>query len=129
MPETRLCHLLLGFNTLYKPDLFHCDTSNCSISLLINIKPIQILAYGHTYHKSCYTNNGSKCMHCLSFLQDGIDEHIWSLLERLHRFEGEQQAEVENLENNLPYDNDEKGEPIKYVAYALEEALHKFQQQ
>ncbi|CAG8564463.1 2869_t:CDS:2 [Funneliformis caledonium] len=61
---------------------------------------IQVLACGHTYHKSCYINNRFKCMHCLSFLQDGIDEHVQSLLERLHRFEEEQQAEVEDLEKN-----------------------------
>ena len=86
MPEARLCHLPLGFNTLHRPDPFqYCDASNCSISF--NTDPIKVLAYSHTYHKSCYINNRFKCMHCLSFLQDGIDEHVRSLLEHLHRFE------------------------------------------
>ena len=129
MPEARLCHLPLGFNTLHRPDpLQYCDASNCSNSLLINTDPIKVLACGHTYHKSCYTDNGFKCMHCLSFLQDGIDEHVRSLLERLHRFE-EQQAEVEDPENNTPCDDDDESEPIEYVACALEEELRKFQQQ
>ena len=34
-----------------------------------------IVSLGHTYHKLC-----------LSFLQDGVDEHVWSLLERLQCF-------------------------------------------
>ena len=67
-------------------------------------------------------------MHCLSFLQDGIDKHVQSLLERLHHFE-EQQAKVEDPENNTSCDDDDESEPIEYVACALEEALHKFQQQ
>ncbi|CAG8704363.1 15334_t:CDS:2, partial [Funneliformis caledonium] len=39
-------------------------------------------------------------------------------------------ATVVEPENNIPCDgNDDESEPIKYVAYALEEALRKFQQQ
>ncbi|CAG8492024.1 9441_t:CDS:2 [Funneliformis caledonium] len=98
MPEAQLCHFPLGFNTLHRPDPFqYCDASNCSISF--NTDPIQVLV-------------------C-----DGIDEHVQSLLERLHRFEEEQQAEVEDLKNNIPCDDDDENELIKYVACALEEAL------
>ncbi len=123
IPEARLCHLPLGFNNLYKPDLFHCcDASNCFIP--INTDPIRVLACSHIYHKFCYTNNGFKCMHCLSFLQDGIDEHIQSLLECLHK---EEQVEIEDPENNIPCDNDDESEPVEYIAIALEETLYKFQ--
>lgn len=130
MPEARLCHFPLGFNTLHKPDPFrYCDASNCPIYLLINTDPIKVLACGHTYHKSCYTNNGFKCLHCLSFLQDGIDENVQSLLERLQCFKEEPQVEVENPENNIPCDDNDESEPIEYMAFALEETLQKFQQQ
>ncbi|CAG8609211.1 2599_t:CDS:2 [Funneliformis caledonium] len=54
---------------------------------------------------------------------------LMNMLECLHRFEEEQQAEVKDLENNILCNDDDKSEPIEYVAYALEEALHKFQQQ
>ncbi|CAG8667725.1 4067_t:CDS:2 [Ambispora gerdemannii] len=96
---------------------------------LLEKDPIKVLACGHTYHKSCYTNNGFKCMHCLSFLRDGIDEQVQSLLERLQRFNEEQQAEVEDPENNIPCDDDDESESVKYMAFTLEEALRKFQQQ
>jgi len=87
MPEAKLCHLLLSFSTLHKPNLFcYYDITNCSILLSINTGPIVVLACGHTYHKICYDNNGFKCLHCLSFLQDGIDEHVQSLLIRLQQF-------------------------------------------
>ncbi len=100
MPEVWLCYLLLGFNTLYKLDPFrYCDASNYPISLLINIDLIKVLACDHIYHKSCYTNNGFKCLYCLSFLQDGVDEHVQSLLECLRCFKEELQTEVEDLEN------------------------------
>ncbi|RHZ52392.1 hypothetical protein Glove_461g14 [Diversispora epigaea] len=77
MPEAELSHLPLGF----KPNpLCYCDSSNCSVLLDTDVK---ILACGHTYHNFCYVNNGFKCLHCLSFLQNGIDEQVQSLLERL----------------------------------------------
>ena len=130
MPESQLCHLPMGFNTMHKPDPFHyCDASNCSVSSATNMDSISVLACGHTYHKSCYTKNGFKCWHCLAFLQDGIDEHVSSLLERLRRFNYEQQEEVEGPENEAPCEDDEESEPVKYVAFALEEALHKFRLQ
>ncbi len=84
MLKARLCHLLLGFNTLYKSDLFHyCDASNCSDFLSINIDQIKILACDHTYHISCYNNNGSKYLYCLLFIQNSIDKHVKSLLDHL----------------------------------------------
>ncbi|CAG8693326.1 7139_t:CDS:2 [Funneliformis caledonium] len=130
MPEVRLCHLPLGFNTLYKPNSFRsCDASNCPIPLLINTDPIKVLTCGHTYHKSCYTNNGFKYLHCLSFLQDGIDEHVQSLLERLRYFKEESRIEVEDPENDIPCDDNVESKSVEYMAFALEEALQKFQQQ
>lgn len=82
MPEARLCHLPLGFNTLHKPNPFrYCDSSNCLIFFSNNPDPIRILACGHTYHESCYINSNFKCLHCLSLLRDGIDKHVQSLLE------------------------------------------------
>ncbi|RHZ49677.1 hypothetical protein Glove_518g9 [Diversispora epigaea] len=81
MPKAELSHLPLGFNTVYKPNpLCYCDSSNCSVLLDTDVK---ILACGHTYHNFCYVNNGFKCLYCLSFLQNGIDEQVQSLLERL----------------------------------------------
>ncbi len=127
MPEARLCHLLLGFNTLYKPDLFHyCDASNCSISLSINIELIQVLACGYIYYRSCYFNNRFKCLYWLSFLQNDIDEHVQSLLKRLQRFKEEPQIEAEDSENNIPCDDNDESEPVEYMALVLEEALQKF---
>jgi len=129
MPKARLCHLPLGFSTLYKPDpLRYCDASNCSDFSSINIDQIKILACGHTYHTSCYNNNGSKCLHCLLFLQNGIDEHVKSLLDRLQRFD-EQEVQVEELENDTSCDDNDETEPVDYVALAFEQALQKFQSQ
>ena len=39
-----------------------------------------IILLGHTYHKVCYRVNGFKCLHCLSFLQDGVDQSIYNVL-------------------------------------------------
>ncbi|CAJ0900450.1 1513_t:CDS:2 [Entrophospora sp. SA101] len=66
MPEARLRHLPLGFSTLHKPDPLHY----CDANFSTNTEPIKILACGHTYHTSCYNNNGSKCLNCLLFLQN-----------------------------------------------------------
>ncbi|CAG8684555.1 14915_t:CDS:2 [Funneliformis caledonium] len=103
MLKTQLRHLPLGFNN-----------------------PIKILACGYTYHRFCYSNNRFKCLHCLSFLCNGIDEHVQSLLKSLQK----RKEQVIKPESNIPCDdNDDESELIKYIAYALEEALHKFQQQ
>ncbi|RIB20139.1 hypothetical protein C2G38_2081627, partial [Gigaspora rosea] len=86
MLEAQLCHLPLGFNTSHTPNPFHyCDASNCSISPFVNTDPCSIC--GHGYHKSCYTNNGFICVYCLSFLKDGVDKHIQSLLDSLQSLE------------------------------------------
>ena len=121
MPDAGLSHLPLGFNTTHKPDPFrYCDSSNCSILLPTDIK---ILACGHTYHKYCYDNNGFKCLHCLSFIQDGVDEHVQSLLERLQRFN---EAQVEEPDDDIPCDDNDENEPVGYMKFTLEEALQKF---
>lgn len=127
MPEARLRHFPLGFSTLHKPDpLRYCD-ANCS-NFSTNTEPIEILACGHTYHTSCYNNNGLKCLHCLSFLQNGIDEHVRSLLERLQCF-NEQQVQVEGPENDIPCDDNDETEPVDYVTFSLEQSLQRFQSQ
>ncbi|CAG8516717.1 13440_t:CDS:2 [Funneliformis caledonium] len=95
MPKAQLRHLSLGFSTAYKLYQFHyCDAANCLISSsIIANNPIEILACGYIYHRSCY-------------------------------------KQVVEPENNISCnDNDDESELIKYVAYALEEALRKFQQQ
>ena len=50
-----------------------------------------IVSLGHTYHKLC-----------LSFLQDGVDEHVWSLLERLQCFK------IQIEESNIPCNDDDQ---------------------
>ncbi|CAG8611186.1 5164_t:CDS:2 [Funneliformis caledonium] len=71
MPEAKLCHLPLGFNTLHKSNPFHYYAmTDCSISSSINTGLNVVLAYGHIYHKVCYDNTRFKCLYCLSFLQD-----------------------------------------------------------
>ncbi len=122
IPEAQLCHLPLGFSILHKPDpLCYCD-ANCS-NFLINTEPIEILACSHTYHTSYYNNNGLKCLHCLLFLQNGIDEHVGSLLECLQHF-NEQQVQVEELENDI-----HETEPVDYAIFSLEQSLQKLQLQ
>ena len=134
MPEAQLCHLPLGFNTSCKPNSSrYCDASNC-LSFSVNIGTIEVLACGHTYHKFCYNHNGSKCMHCLSFLQDGVDEHVQSLLERLRNLDNGKKKNkgkkvIEESEKNTPCDDDDEVEPVSYRALLLEQALQKFQSQ
>ena len=127
MPEAWLHHLPLGFSTLHKPDPLHYCDANCS-NFSVNTEPIKILACGHTYHTSCYNNNGLKCLHCLLFLQNGIDEHVGSLLERLQRF-NEQQVQVEEPENDIPCDDNDETEPVDYAIFSLEQSLQKFRLQ
>ncbi|CAG8474925.1 12072_t:CDS:1 [Funneliformis caledonium] len=128
MLKAQLRHLPLDFNTAYKLYQFHyCDAANCLIpSSIIADNPIEILACDHTYHKSCYSNNGFKYLHCLLFLYNSIDEHVQSLLQSLQKLK----EQVVEPENNISCDdNDDESESIKYVAYVLEEVLRKFQQQ
>jgi len=124
MPDASLSHLPLDFNTAYKPDPFcYCDSSNCSILLPTDIK---ILACDHIYHKYCYDNNGFKCLHCLSFLQNGVNEYVQSLLECLQRFN---ETQVKELDDDIPYDNNNENEPVRCMKFTLEEALQKFKSQ
>ena len=128
MLKVQLRYLSLGFNTAHKLYQFHyCDAANCLIpSSIIVDNLIEILAYSYTYYRSYYSNNGFKCLHYLSFLYNSVDEHVQSLLQSLQK----QKEQVVEPENNIPCDdNDNESESIKYVAYALEEALRKFQQQ
>jgi len=84
IPKAQLCYLPLGFSTLYKPDpLCYYNSSNCSNFSSINIDLIKILSCDHTYHISCYNNNGLKCLHCLLFLQNDINEYVKFLLKHL----------------------------------------------
>ncbi|CAG8695064.1 7436_t:CDS:1, partial [Ambispora gerdemannii] len=70
--------------------------------------------------------NGSKCLHCLSFLQDDVDENIQFLLEHLRHFNEHQ---VEESDDNIPCDDNDENEPVKCMIFILEEALQKFQLQ
>ncbi len=124
MLDASLSHLPLGFNTAYKPDPFcYYDFSNCSILLPTDIK---ILACGHTYHKYCYDNNGFKCLHCLSFLQNSVNEHVQSLLECLQCFN---EIQVEEPDDNISCDDNDKNELVGCMKFTLEETLQKFKSQ
>ncbi len=124
MLDASLSHLPLGFNITHKPDPFYyCDSSNYSILLPTDIK---ILACGHIYHKYCYNNNGFKCLHCLLFLQNGVDEHVQSLLERLQRFN---ETQVEEPDDNISCDDNDKNELVGCMKFTLEETLQKFKSQ
>ncbi|CAG8664744.1 8353_t:CDS:1, partial [Ambispora gerdemannii] len=87
--------------------------------------PIKVLACGHTYRKTCYNNNGFKCLLSL-ILTRWCRENIQSLLERLQRFNEEYQ--VEEPDNDICDDNDENGS-VEYTISTLEEALKKFKLQ
>ncbi|CAG8724242.1 13686_t:CDS:1 [Funneliformis caledonium] len=127
MLKAKLCHLPLSFSTLYKSNPFYyCDTTNCSISSFIHTGLIVVLSCGHTYHKVCYNNNEFKCLYYLSFLQDGVDENVQSLLTRLQQFD---KIKVEKDDDNILCDNDDKNEPVGCMIFTLEEALQKFQSQ
>ncbi len=124
MPDASLSHLPLGFNTAHKSDPFcYYDSSNYSILLPIDIK---ILACGHIYHKYCYDNNGFKCLHYLSFLQNGVNEHVQSLLERLQRFN---ETQVEEPDDDIPCDDNDENELVGCMKFTLEKALQKFKSQ
>ncbi|RIB01256.1 hypothetical protein C2G38_2256270, partial [Gigaspora rosea] len=106
MPDAQLCHLPLGFNTSCKPDPFrYCDSSNCLVFFSNNPDPIRILACGHTYHESCYRNSGLKCLYCLASLQDGVDRHVQSLLERLKK---SKKKKTKKQENTISCDDDDE---------------------
>ncbi|RIB14813.1 hypothetical protein C2G38_2143875 [Gigaspora rosea] len=128
MPEAQLCHLPLGFNTSHKPDPFcYCDASNCFFVLLsTNTDAVIALTCGHTYHKSCYINNGSKCLHCLVFLQEGIDEQVQSLLDSLKGLRAPKKRVKKRDNDSLCDDKDNECGPVKYSASELEEALKNF---
>jgi len=68
-------------------------------------------------------------LHCLLFLRNGVDENVQSLLKSLQSLDKKQKEQVIELENDIPCDDDDESEPVKYVVNALEEALRKFQQQ
>ncbi|RIB08714.1 hypothetical protein C2G38_2210869 [Gigaspora rosea] len=134
MPEAQLWHLPLGFSTSCQPDpLLYCDASNCLFLSSINTGPIEVLSCGHTYHKFCYNNNGSKCLHCLAFLQNGIDEHVQSLQESLlnpdKKKNKKKKTQAKESEENNPCDDDDEIEPINYRTSSLEKALREFQSQ
>ncbi|CAG8531776.1 17084_t:CDS:1 [Funneliformis caledonium] len=119
MPEAKLCHLPLGFNTLHKLNPFYdFDIANCSIFSSINTGLIVVLACSHTYHKICYNNSRFKCLYCLSYLQEDVNVHVQSLLTRLQQFN---EIQVEKDDNNIPYDNDDKNESVECMTFILEE--------
>ncbi|RIB07814.1 hypothetical protein C2G38_2213320 [Gigaspora rosea] len=128
MPEAQLCYLLLSFSSLHKPDSFHyCDMFNCFIFLSpFNTDAVIALVCSHTYHKSCYINNGFKCLYCLAFLQEGIDIQVQSLLESLKVLKPSKK-QVKKCDNSS-FGNDKNNErgTIKYLAFELEEVLQKF---
>jgi len=128
MPKAQLCYLSLGFSTISKPDQFqYCDATNCLIFLIINIDdPIEVLACSYTYHEFCYSNNQFKCLHCLSFLHNSVDDHVKSLLESLQSLDKKRKIQVEP-ENDIPCDDDDnESEPVNYAISALEKVLQKF---
>ncbi|RIB13199.1 hypothetical protein C2G38_2041183 [Gigaspora rosea] len=127
MPDAQLCHLPLGFNTSCKPDPFrYCDSSNCLVFFSNNPDPIRILACGHTYHESSYRNSGLKCLYCLASLQDGVNRHVQSLLERLKK---SKKKKTKKQENNISCDDDDEYGSVNYRTFALEEAIWHFRMQ
>jgi hypothetical protein len=95
---------------LQENDLHSLDAYVNAINTVVNVPSMQrYIQEGHIipvvadwpgqiYLRSGISRCGFKCLHCLAFLQDGIDEHVHSLLERLRRFNYEQQEEVEGPE-------------------------------
>ncbi len=80
-------HLPIGFNCLNLPSLKKfCDSSNCFFNnIVITQYTARILACRHVYHNECFSKNEYKCLYCLKFLQDNIDEQVQLLLERFQR--------------------------------------------
>ncbi len=128
MLKAQLYHLPLDFSTISKPDQFrYCNATNCLIFSIINIDdPIEVLACGYTYHESCYSNNQFKCLYCLSFLHNGVDDHVKSLLESLQSLDKKRKVQVEPKNDISCDDDDNESEPVNYATSALEEALQKF---
>ncbi|CAG8637090.1 15669_t:CDS:2 [Funneliformis caledonium] len=82
MKEAWLCHLPIEYSSSYKPSLFSCDSSSCSITnIIITIETGWLLPCGHAYYNICFSQNGSKFLHCLNYIKDDIDKHVQSLLD------------------------------------------------
>ena len=66
---------------MHSPSLeLFCD---CFNDVPITSYTARNLACGHAYHNECFARNEYKCLYCLKFIEDSVDEQVQSLLEHL----------------------------------------------
>ena len=127
MKEAWLCHLPLGYSSPHKPSLYGCDSSNCFITkIIITEETGRVLPCGHAYHNTCFSQNGSKCLHCLDFIKDGVDKHVQSLLESLHQINSNSNAEGEDPDSILEDDNDDIKESADDILVPWDDTIWQF---
>ena len=85
-----------------------------------------VLPCGHAYHNTCFSQNGSKCLHCLDFIKDGVDKHVQSLLESLHQINSNSNAEGEDPDSILEDDNDDIKESADDILFPWDDTIWQF---
>lgn len=127
MKEAWLCHLPLGYSSSHKPSLSGCDSSNCFITNTIITKETGwVLPCGHAYHNTCFNQDGSKCLHCLDFIKEGVDKHVQSLLESLHQLNLNNNTEGEDPDSILEEEDDDTKESADDILSPWDDSIQQF---
>ncbi|CAG8590529.1 16100_t:CDS:2 [Acaulospora morrowiae] len=124
--EAWLCHLPLGYSSSHKPSLSGCDSSNCFITNNILIEETgRVLPCGHAYHDTCFSQDGSKCLHCLDYINNGVDNHVNSLLESLCQLNSNTKVKSKDRDS-IPEDNDNTKESADNISAPWDNTIWRF---
>jgi len=94
MKEAWFCHLPIEYSSSYKSSLSGCDSSSYSITnITITVETRRVLPCDHVYHNIYFSWDGSKCLHCLNYIKDGIDKYVQLLLDNLCRLKSNNNIE------------------------------------
>ena len=130
MKEAWLCHLPLGYSTSHKPGSSGCDSSSCSTTnVTITEETGRVLSCGHAYHNTCFSQHEHKCLYCLDYIKDGIDENVQSLIDRLCRLNSDNEVENEEPDSIPEDDDDDTKESTDDISVPWDAAIRRFLQQ
>ncbi|CAG8697727.1 15195_t:CDS:2, partial [Acaulospora morrowiae] len=124
--EVWLCHLPLGYSSSHKPSLSGCNSSNCFITNnILTEETGRVLPCGHAYHDTCFSQDGSKCLHCLDYINNDVDNHVNSLLESLRQLNSNTKVKSKDRDS-IPEDNDDTKESVDGISAPWDNTIWRF---
>jgi hypothetical protein len=101
-------HLPMAFSSEYPPiDIsMECHLQDACMKSQHSSNKLTLLPCGHIYHDLCLQHNENKCLHCLKYIKNQIENNVKSVIDNLTReelpVENDPEDELRPLEHDEP---------------------------